>query len=266
MLPFDEAAARAIERIYQTPDVVGQRVRVLDALDLRPGQRVLDVGSGPGLLLREMAASVGEGGRAFGIDSSEAMIAVATARCADQPQAELRRGDATALPFDDGSLDAVSATQVYEYVKDLPAALGEALRVLRPGGRLVVLDTDWSSVVWNTADHARLRRVLDAWEEHLHDPHLPARLGPLLEGAGFQVLRREVIPILNCTYHAHCYSFGILAAIQAFVPGRRGVTREEADAWATELRGLEARGEYFFSINRYLFAALRPGGRQEGVQ
>lgn len=257
-ISFDADAARGLERIYTTPDVVAQRVRVLEALALRPGERVLDVGIGPGLLAYDLAATVGETGLAAGIDLSEAMLEMTRARCAGQPWTDFRQANATELPFEAGEFDAVVSTQVFEYVTDMKAALSEAFRVLRSGGRLLILDTDWDSVVWNTGDHARMRRILDTWEDHLHDPHLPATLGPRLEEAGFRVDRREVIPIINSDYHRHSYSFGIMFAIQTFVAGRRDVTKDEADAWAVELRALGQAGEYFFSMNRYLFAASKP--------
>lgn len=255
MLEFDEAAARGVEHIYRTPDVVAQRARFLEAVALRPGERVLDIGVGPGLLAHDMAKIVGEAGQVAGIDTSEPMLAVARDRCAEQPWTDFHAADATKLPFDDARFDVVVSTQVYEYVPDIAAALAEVHRVLRPGGRVWILDTDWDSVVWNTGDRERMRRVLDAWEAHLHDPHLPATLGRQLEDAGFRIQRTEVIPILNTTLHAHTYSFGILGLIQRFVGGRGGVDRDEADAWAAELRSLGEAGDYFFSINRYLFGA-----------
>ncbi len=257
-IEFNEDVARGLERLYQTPDVLGQRSQVMQALQLRPGERVLDVGVGPGLLAYDLAATVGEQGHTAGIDASEPMVTMTRARCAAQPWTDFRVADATKLPFEDESFDAVVSTQVYEYVPDMGTALAEVFRVLCAGGRVVILDTDWDSVVWNTSDRARMRRVLDAWEEHLHDPHLPATLGKKLETAGFRVQRRDVIPIVNASYNPHCYSFGILFAIQAFVAGRRGLKRAEAEAWASDLRALAEAGEYFFSINRYLFGAVKP--------
>ncbi|MFQ5775082.1 MAG: class I SAM-dependent methyltransferase [Kiloniellaceae bacterium] len=258
-LEFDEDASRRIERVYQTPDVVAQRRDVLEALDLTPGERVLDVGSGPGLLAYDMAAAVGPEGRVRGIDLSEDMLAMSRARCAEHPWAEFEPADAAKLPYPDGGFDAAVSTQVYEYVPDIPAALAELYRVLRPGGRAVILDTDYDSLVMHTENRARMARVLAAWDEHFVHAGLPRTLSPQLRDAGFTVRRRAVIPMFNPEYDTDTFSHGMIGIIASFVVGRKGVTREEADAWAAELRELGERGRYFFSLNRYLFVADKPG-------
>lgn len=167
----------------------------------------------------------------------------------------LAAGDACALAFADHSFDAATATQVYEYVADMPAALGAAYRVLRPGGRLLILDTDWDSIVWHSGDRERIQRVLAAWDEHLVDPYLPRRLTRLLEDAGFAVTERTAVPLLNASYHPNTYSAGPIGFIVAFVPGRQDLTESDATAWADDLIALD--GDYFFSLNRYLFVAVK---------
>jgi ubiquinone/menaquinone biosynthesis C-methylase UbiE len=256
---FDAKAAKKLEAIYRTPDVVEQRRATLAALALAPGERVLDIGCGPGLLLAEMAAAVGPAGRADGIDTSAEMVAAAGARCADLPWVGVEAGDAAALPYPDAGFDAAAAVQVYLYLCDLPRALGELRRVLKPGGRALVLDTDWDSAVWHSRDRTRMARVLAAWEEHFHDAHLAIRLAPALRRAGFAIERQSVLPLLNAGYDEASYSASMLRVIRAFVTGRRGITREEAGAWADELRERAREGEYFFSLNRYLFLARKPG-------
>jgi arsenite methyltransferase len=257
MIEFDEAAARTIEAVYQTPDVVEQRRAVSAALDLRPGERVLDVGCGPGLLAQAMAEAVEPGGLVHGIDPSPSMVEMTRRRTAAVAGArvEVGPGEATELPFPDEHFDAVVATQVYEYVAAMPRALTEARRVLVPGGRLLVLDTDWDSIVWRSSDDARMARVLVAWDEHLAHRDLPRYLPRLLADAGLRLETCAAVPILNIGEETPTYSSGLLEIVAEFVPGRAGVSAAQAAAWAADLRALGP--DYFFSLNRYVFVARR---------
>jgi arsenite methyltransferase len=254
-LQFDPGMSRQIESVYTTPDVIEQRRVVRIALALRPGDRVLDVGVGPGLLAAEMADEVGPEGRVCGIDISDSMLAIAASRAdiTRGPTIELEPGSAGRIPHGAESFDVVVSTQVFEYVDDVAGALDEARRVLRPAGRVVLLDTDWGSIVWRSSDDERMARVLTAFEEHLEDPHLPRTLGDSLDKAGFTVTHLQVAPMLNAGFDPRTYSAGLIDIVAGFVPGRCGVTEEEAQAWADDLRGLG--DSYFFSLNRYLFVA-----------
>ena len=248
-LAFDEAQSRAVEAVYAFPDVVEQRRATLVALGLHPGERVLDIGCGPGYLASEMAEVVGREGFVLGVDPSPAMLAIAARRAV--PGMELAEGDALSVPAPDASFDAAVSTQVYEYVADIAGALAEARRVLKPGGRLLILDTDWDSIVWRSSDDERMARVLAAWDEHLAHPHLPRRLPELLASSGFTLQKAAVVPVVNVGYKRETYSAGVLGMIAEFVAGRQSVSAEEASAWADDLRGLGPN--YFFSLNRYLF-------------
>jgi len=256
-IEFGEAAARAVEAAYLTTDVVEQRCAVLRLLALEPGERVLDVGSGPGLLARDMASTVGPSGRVCGLDPSEPMLARARERCADQPQVSFEKGSAASLPYDDASFDAVVSTQVYEYVPDIPGALAEIARVLRPGGRVAILDTDYESLVVHTEDPERHARILDAWDEHFVHRGLPRILGAALREAGFRLRQRVVIPIFNPEYHANAFSFHLVRMMAGFAAGRREATAADAEGWLAELEELGRAGRYFFSLNRYVFVAER---------
>ena len=260
MLEFDEEASRRVEATYLTADVVEQRRAFRAALAPQPGERVIDVGSGPGLLAHEIAEAVGPDGAVCGVEPSESMLAIAARRtpAAGSAPVEFIPGDALALPVADAAFDAAVATQIYEYVEDIPSALAELRRVLRPGGRVLILDTDWDSVVWRSSDADRMRRVLAAWDEHLADPHLPRRLTGLLDDAGFEITDRSILPILNAGYETASFSAGLMGFVTAFVPGRQGLSEADASAWADDLAGLGR--DYFFSVNRYLFAARAPAG------
>ena len=256
MLQFDEDAARRIQLIYSTPDVVQQRVEVLALLAAQPGERVLDIGSGPGFLVASLADAVGPDGAVHGLDQSAPMNTVARDLVGARPGVRIDEGDALTLPYPDGAFDAAVSTQVYEYVADIARALTELRRVLRTGGRALLLDTDWDSVVWHVADRERHRRVMDAWEEHLVHPHLPAELPGQLRRAGFRVTGRHLIPLFNPTYDQNTYSALIMETIAQFVADRKGVTQAVVDAWMADLRERGAEDSYLFSVNRYCFLAV----------
>ena len=258
VIEFDADAASRVEAAYTTPDIVAQRDRVRAALALEPGEQVLDVGVGPGFLAAEMAAEVGPDGRVCGIDTSGAMLDVAARRDPGRDAAtlELELGSAEQIPQADESFDAVVTTQVLEYVPDVAGALAEMRRVLRPGGRLLVLDTDWDSLVWHAPDEELMARVLTAWDEHLVDPHLPRSLGRSLREAGFVAGPPTVLPLLNVGDPHDSFSGFLLGLVAAFVVDRNGLTDEEVEGWAESMRALGE--DWFFSLNRYVFLASRP--------
>lgn len=260
MLDFDENAARALEAMYMTPDVVGQRAKVIEMIAPVPGEHVLDIGVGPGLLAHDLARMVGDGGRLVGIDAAAAMLKVARTRLAALPQAECMEGDAADLRFPDASFDVAVSTQVHEYVIDIGKALKELHRVLKPGGRVLILDTDWRSVVWHSSDQARMDRVLKCWDGHLADPHLPATLGARMRRAGFRVLRVEIVPMLSPQWQPVSYSAGIMKTIRGYAAANGemyGLPNEEVQAWYDDQMRLAERGEFFFSVNRYAFLAVK---------
>lgn len=259
---FDDAGAGGLERLYQTPDVVEQRRRTVELLGLRQGERVLDVGAGPGLLVADMAALVGPTGQVTGLEISDSMLALARQRRATLPVPEritLVAGNANELPFPDGSFDVATSTQVYEYVPQVELALAELDRVLRPGGRALILDTDWTTAIWNTKDQARMDRVLAVWMERFADAHLPRSLSPLLREAGFRIRERHALVLLDPDYDPDSYGAASPAVIAEYVSGRGGLDAAEVQAWLDELAELGAEGHWFFSMNRYLFLAQKPG-------
>ena len=133
----DPEKVRQLEQTYQTPEVVGQRRAMVAMLKPVPGDKVLDIGCGPGFFMRDIANAVGSSGRLDGIDPSETMCELARQRLSDcKVPNSVVLGGAESLPYADESFDAVILAQVLLYVPDVPKALSEVHRVLRPGGTL----------------------------------------------------------------------------------------------------------------------------------
>jgi SAM-dependent methyltransferase len=245
---YDEGPAARIQLLSATPEMRAQRERVIELLSPQPGERILDVGCGPGHLARELGEIAGAG-NVRGVDVSEQMLGLARELGVDAIHTQ-----GPALPFEDGAFDAAVATQVYEFVEDLPPALEELHRVLRVGGRVLVLDTDWSSIVWHALDPRRMERVLAGWRRRVADPHLPRTLAPRLRAAGFEVTGQEVMTIFDPRGEPGSYS---ACQIEHLGASAIGVEPAEVQAWAEDLRQLARTGAYFFSVTRYIFLARR---------
>jgi SAM-dependent methyltransferase len=110
--------------------------------DLRPGERVLDLGSGGGIDVLLSARRVGPTGRAFGLDMTDEMLALAQRNAAEAgaTNVEFLKGHIEAIPLPAGSIDVVISNCVVNLAADKPAVFAEIARVLRPGGRIGITD------------------------------------------------------------------------------------------------------------------------------
>jgi SAM-dependent methyltransferase len=136
-------AAKAYEGLF-VPALFGQwAVKVADAARIQPGERVLDVACGTGILAREVARRTGSAGRVAGVDASAGMIAVASQLA---PGIEWRTAVAESLPFPDQTFDTVVSQFGLMFFTDRHQALREMLRVLAPGGGLAV-------AVWDSLEN-----------------------------------------------------------------------------------------------------------------
>jgi SAM-dependent methyltransferase len=157
----------------------------------------------------------------------------------------------------DGAFDAAMSVQVLEYVPDVAAALADIHRVLRPGGRIVLWDVDWATVSWHTADHARMRRMLDAWDHHLVHPSLPSTLMRHLHDAGFSDVTIDGHAFVTAALDPETYGGSMMGTIHQYAVEQAGIDAADADAWKAEQQQLAASGEFYFACIQVCFTARR---------
>jgi len=255
-LQFDDEGSRLVEEFNASPGATERRRRIIEALALKAGETVLDVGSGPGHQAYEMSAIVGADGRVEGFDPAESAIAISSQRCIDLPNVHFHLGGLPTLPFDADTFDAVMSSQVFEYLDDVQSGLCEIHRILRPGGRLLIHDTDWGSTLWHSTDPARMARILEVWVGHLVNPHLPQTLGKELQRAGFSDVSVDPIVQLETDLRPGSASNILMKFVVGYVESQ-GVKLSESSAWMGDLVELDKRGEYFYSSNEYMFVGQK---------
>ncbi len=259
MPKYDAAAVARLDRRYSTAQMVEQRRLFRDVVGAKAGETGLDVGCGAGHLACELAQDVAPGGRIVAVDRSPDSINATKARIAREGLerlVEAQTGEATALAFADESFDFVVATQVYCHVPDVERAIREAARVMRKGGRLVVLESDWDMCIWESADRARTQRVLEARRARYAHPYLPRRLHQLFSATGLTLFEARVFPVIETRYQPD--SFGaevILTSVEQAL--QHGMPAADVAAWERDLRSRTADGEWFFCLNRFIFAARK---------
>jgi demethylmenaquinone methyltransferase / 2-methoxy-6-polyprenyl-1,4-benzoquinol methylase len=158
------------------------RRRAADLAELSPGGRALDVATGTGDLAFELAARVGPGGEVVGLDFAEKMLDLARAKAAAHPGATVRfeTGNALALDYGDDEFDAATVGFGARNFSDLQRGLAEMARVVRPGGRVVILET-------TPPRRPPLSTFFDLWFDHV----VPA-LGRVVDSQAYSYLPTSV--------------------------------------------------------------------------
>lgn len=136
---LDQKAPEAYEQYLVPPMFAPWADRLLDTGNVHEGDRVLDVACGTGIVARHAASRVGTNGSVVGLDINEGMLTVVEETATDsRPPIEWRQGDATDLPFSEGTYDVALYQQSLQFFDDAPAGIREMHRVLAPGGRMTL--------------------------------------------------------------------------------------------------------------------------------
>lgn len=192
-------AVACLDLQQQSPLLIEVRQQILEALAPRAGDQLLDLGCGAGHDVLALARIVGAQGRVLGVDRSESLVEEAQRRAqeAGVNNVEFRSGDAERLPLDDNSVDGCRSDRVLQYVPNMQLAVGELVRVTRPGGRVVVADTDWGASSFDCDDPQLSARIEDAWAATRANGQAGRRLLSLFVRAGLRNVR--VTPHVSIT-------------------------------------------------------------------
>lgn len=175
-------AATALESVRELKDRLDKR------LGASAGERILDVGCGTGDDVLRLVASVGLGGSVVGVDLSADLLEVARQRATQSefPPA-FARTDASLLPFPNATFDAAMVSRVLIHTPRPDVVLNEVVRVIRPGGRVVVFDVDADALLFSGPDLALNRTMVRVLGDSFRSGRVGRRLPALLAGAGLAV-------------------------------------------------------------------------------
>jgi SAM-dependent methyltransferase len=258
--------ATLLEQRGQNEDQIAMRAACLDLLQISAGERVLDVGCGTGVVTRDVARRVGPTGHVVGLDPGRIMLEVAQEIAQQEGvagQMELRVGDIAALPFGDATFDVVVAITVLSHAAGgqgaVPGeqAVAELVRVVRPGGRVGILDLDGDAWIVSHPDRELTRRIVAAGSDYaIGDSWLMRRMPGLLLAAGLQEIgSRAYTPLERdpAGFYARMCEIRAESALKA-----GAISDEELQRWIAALHAEQADGRYLCGQAQLFVWGTRP--------
>ncbi|EXJ15916.1 Methyltransferase type 11 [Imhoffiella purpurea] len=236
-------------------------------LGLSPGQHVLDVGCGPGIDTLAMAEPVGADGRVLGVDADPAMVEAANARAHAAGLAgrvHHQTGDACALALDTDSVDVCRCERLFIHLDDPARALREMQRVVRPEGRILVVDSDWGSLSIDTQEIEVERKLARFRSERLLSNGYSGRqLFRLFKTCGMTDIEIQVLPVVILGDTGLLGYLTKLDEVERDALEAGAVTRLELDRWRLEQEEA-ARKETGFGCMSMVLALGRVEGDRHG--
>lgn len=163
-----EAYVDYLETAISQTEVNRYKKKSYQLLKISSGSSVLDIGCGTGDDVLALAELVGPKGKVIGLDNNKSMIEKANQRSKQkQLSAQFRVGDIQRLDLADNTFDGCRADRLFMHLRDRQQALSEMIRVTRPGGRIVVIDPDWDTMIVEAPDRDLTRRIIDNFVDQL---------------------------------------------------------------------------------------------------
>jgi ubiquinone/menaquinone biosynthesis C-methylase UbiE len=249
--------ASYLQQVLAVVGPVKQRINAL--LSLQPGQSVVDVGCGPGIDTMVLGQLVGERGRVAGVDHDAEMVATANTQAqalAMDRWVTHRQGSADKLPFGDSEFGASRSERLFQHLREPMTALREMIRVTRPGGRIVVADTDHASLSVDGPN-------LELWEIYrryyvarLANGTSGRRLWGMFRRAGVSDVNVEVVPMF-VTDVGVADAMIMLDAILREAVDKGAITRDAGKRIGDGWRSAQGLGEFFGSVNVVIVSGVK---------
>lgn len=254
------ARLRFLDMESAKPAMRYARARSIERLGIREGSRILDVGCGTGDDARAMAALVGRSGRVTAIDIDPVMLDEAKRRSSgvDLPL-DFRFGDVYELDQPDATFDGSRAERVFLHLADPERALAQMVRVVKPGGAVVVLERDIETRtidVPGAAHRAVTRRVVNFWCDRFLGGWIGRQLPRLFRQAGLTDISIEPVTVVDTDFAAFDGQYELTRVVGRAVAGG-AVTAEEGEQWLARLHEVVNAGSFFTSMTNFIV-----GGRK----
>jgi ubiquinone/menaquinone biosynthesis C-methylase UbiE len=238
--------------------VVAVRDTALRFLRPTPGQRFLDVGCGTGETTHALAEAAAPGGESIGIDTSDHMIEEARRRHTQNPGAvAFQTGSALELAFPDESFDGARSERTFQYLPQADDALKEMVRVVKPGGRIVVIDCDWDTGVMDLPDKPLARRLSLAGSDAFPNGTIGRRLYGMFHRMGLSDIEVDASVLIVTDVTLPDSPIRHLAPAVEGLHRAGQLTADERGLALNQLAEAEASGHFFSAVTMFVVGGTK---------
>jgi ubiquinone/menaquinone biosynthesis C-methylase UbiE len=245
---------RFMDEAQKPAGIQASKRLMLERMALAPGQAVLEVGCGPGTDVFDLVEIVGPAGRLVGLDASEVMIAEARRRASERQLAiSFEVGQVQALSFPDATFDVCRAARLLEHLPDAGQALSEMVRVTRKGGRVVVFDFDWDTLIIDHPDKETTRTIVRSFSDSVQNGWIGRQLPRLFKEQHLEVLSLDPVQVFLHYALTELALGGHLAQLQA----SGTLTPGQAQQWWEYLRYADKDGTLLVSFTAFIIVGAK---------
>ena len=248
-----------LETINTNPSVRFRKAQVLEALDVRPGDRVIDVGCGVGHMTLELAKMLHGMGHITGIDSSQTMIQEAKKRLQNlrNPPVDYQCEDAHRLSFAEGSFDAGLMMSTLIHVKIPRQVLSELFRVIKPGGRVVAMESDWQLMAFATGNRTADKMLGSIMRRSVRHGGIAHQLPILMKKVGFADISIAAGTLISRDYQSANETWRIHDSVEQSRQSK-ALSKMQTKLILRALSGAERDGLFFATSVGFVVAGRKP--------
>jgi ubiquinone/menaquinone biosynthesis C-methylase UbiE len=228
---------------------------------IKPGQKLLDVGCGPGTDTILLAPQVTPSGQVNGVDYDENMIAEAEQRAQKAGVSDWvihKRADAIELPFESDYFDACRAERLFEHLLNPAKALSEMVRVTKSGGRIVVLDSDWGTFSMDANEIETERRLVRFFSEHsVNNGYSGRQLNRLFKLQGLVEISTQMCGVIFTDY-PFTRQLVLMDNCEREALAQGVITVQELEQLHDFWEQANADGDFFASVSMILVSGSKP--------
>ena len=247
---IEEERVQRYEQMFVWHDA---QKKLLEPAQLGAGQVVLDIGAGPGFFAGGLAEIVTPSGQVHGVDINQRFVDDANQRFAQTDNVQFHKVDDHRLPFADATFDRVICKNVLEYVPDIVSTLGEVLRVLKPGGLVHVIDSDWGFVIVQPWSPETVSKFFRAASPAFNEPLIGRRVPGLLTRSGFSEVKVGLSPFVDQAGRG----LHVLNNMASYIATFNTMPEQEVRALIGEVEEALAKNEFLFCLPQFLITASK---------